>query len=174
MKLPDHETHRCIASRTVPIFRSIQRMYVDISKLFGTSRKVSKTSARLVHTAQVLQSQLDAEYHAVTSQAEFEAHRHVYYPGERLADHEDADVAVLGLQDLQGALAVLFSFADAASAEDKAAFLEKHDERVGALLLLGPVAEGILTRLGYAQHSNRKIDALIEKYTEELSNAQQS
>ena len=171
MKLPDHQEHLEIATRTVPVFRAAKRVHVDVCRRFGSSRKVAKKAAQFARAADALQSELDAEYHAVTSDTQFDECRHAYYPGERLADHEDADVAALELGDLRGALTTLISFATSASAAEKSAFLEKHAARLGPLMLFGMVADGILSELGYVPPGTAVIDAALKKFHEENDNA---
>ena len=82
MKYPrfTHEQHCEFAKSVKSLEALVTDLFYDVQLSFGKSHKVSTTLWKmLVKVIPELKSELDNEYHKVTTQDQFIIHGHVYY-----------------------------------------------------------------------------------------------
>ena len=76
-----HEEHVELAATLCPALNTIRETHLTLCRKLGKSHPATKKLARVLYSIVRAKSELDSAYHAVTSDAQFEEHRHVYYGG---------------------------------------------------------------------------------------------
>jgi hypothetical protein len=75
-----HEQHLVLATQLISADETLRdAFFTNIQPAFGKSHPASKALLKVIKTMQVVRSELDTEYHNVTSQEQYMKEGHVYY-----------------------------------------------------------------------------------------------
>ena len=75
-----HEQHLVLATQLVSADALLREaFFTTVQPAFGKSHPASRALLRAIKTMQVVRSELDTEYHNVTSQEKYMKEGHVYY-----------------------------------------------------------------------------------------------
>jgi hypothetical protein len=75
-----HEEHLDFAKRVLATHTELNNLYSEVVNRYGKSSRTSKTLSRVIKIySYSVRSELDLEYHKVTSEKQFLDKGHVYY-----------------------------------------------------------------------------------------------
>lgn len=81
---PDHAAHKALASEVIEARQRIHKLCSFVYENYPKTSGISKKATRLRASMTAFVSELDKEYHDVTSDSEFAQNGYVYFPKKQL------------------------------------------------------------------------------------------